>query len=47
MALKEFVLDNYSDIKESMYIQASAGTGKTFNITGIVKKLIDEKIKLE
>lgn len=47
MALKEFILDNYSDITESMYIQASAGTGKTYNITGIVKKLIDKKIKLE
>ena len=47
MALKEFILDNYSDITESMYIQASAGTGKTYNITGIVKKLLDEKIKLE
>lgn len=47
MALKEFVLDNYSDITESMYIQASAGTGKTYNITGIVKKLIDKKIRLE
>jgi len=47
MALKEFILDNYSDITESMYIQASAGTGKTYNITGIVKKLIDENIELE
>ena len=47
MALKEFNLDNYSDITESMYIQASAGTGKTYNITGIVKKLIDKKVRLE
>ena len=47
MALKEFNLDNYSDITKSMYIQASAGTGKTYNITGIVKKLIDKRVRLE
>ena len=45
--MEEFKLDNYSDISKSMYIKASAGTGKTYNITGIVTQLIDKNVKLE
>ena len=43
MELKEFNLDEYKEIKDpsalrkSMFIQASAGTGKTYTITGIIK----------
>ena len=44
--MKAFNLNDYSDIRESMYIQASAGTGKTFTITGIIEKLIKQNIKL-
>ena len=44
---EEFKLEEYSDIKQSMYIEASAGTGKTYTITGIVSKLVKEKIPLE
>ena len=45
--LTPFHLNNYNDIKTSMYIEASAGTGKTHNITGIVEKLINSNIPLE
>ncbi len=44
MELQEFKLENYSDFKRSMFIQASAGTGKTYTITGILQKLLDKKI---
>ena len=47
MELKNFNLDEYTDIHKSMFIEASAGTGKTHNITGIIKKLTDNGIKLE
>ena len=47
MALEEFKLDNYTDFKRSMYIEASAGTGKTYTITGIIQKLIDADVDLE
>lgn len=47
MALQEFSLKDYSDIKKSMYIQASAGTGKTYTITGIIQKLLENNIDLE
>jgi exodeoxyribonuclease V beta subunit len=47
MGLQEFNLDNYTDLKKSMYIEASAGTGKTYTITGIIQKLIDAKVELE
>lgn len=45
--LTVFDLDNYTDFKTSMYIEASAGTGKTYNITGMVKKFVDSGIPLE
>ena len=44
MELQEFKLENYSDFKRSMFIQASAGTGKTYTITGILQKLLANKI---
>ena len=44
---QKFDLDNYSDFKKSMYIEASAGTGKTYTITKIIEKLIEEKVDLE
>ena len=53
MELKEFNLDEYKEIKDpsalrkSMFIQASAGTGKTYTITGIIKKLVKENFDLE
>ena len=47
MELDEFDLKNYSDYKRSMFIQASAGTGKTYTITKIIEKLIDAKVDLE
>ena len=47
MGLQEFHLDDYSDLKRSMYIEASAGTGKTYTITGIIQKLIAAKVDLE
>lgn len=47
MALEEFKLANYTDFKRSMYIEASAGTGKTYTITGIIQKLIDANVDLE
>ena len=46
MELKEFNLDTYKDFKSSMFIQASAGTGKTYTITGIIEKLINAGINL-
>ena len=40
--------DFSSSDRKSMFIEASAGTGKTFTITGIVEKLVTEaKIPLE
>lgn len=53
MDFTEFDLEKYktisnpSELKKSMFIQASAGTGKTYTITGIIKKLVKEKIDLE
>lgn len=47
MELQEFNLKDYTDLKRSMYIEASAGTGKTYTITGIIQKLIDAKVELE
>lgn len=47
MGLQQFDLENYTDFKKSMYIEASAGTGKTYTITGIIQKLIDAEIDLE
>ncbi len=47
MELQEFNLKDYTDLKRSMYIEASAGTGKTYTITGIIQKLIDAKVDLE
>lgn len=53
MELTEFNLDKYkeikdlSELKKSMFIQASAGTGKTYTITGIIKKLVKEKFDLQ
>lgn len=47
MALQEFNLKDYSDLKKSMYIEASAGTGKTYTITGIIQKLIDADVDLK
>ncbi len=53
MERKEFNLKEYQkitdpvELKKSMFIEASAGTGKTYTITGIIQKLIKEKIDLE
>ena len=47
MGLQEFKLENYTDFKKSMYIEASAGTGKTYTITGIIQKLIKADVDLE
>ncbi len=53
MERKEFNLKEYQkindpiELRKSMFIEASAGTGKTYTITGIIQKLIDEKIDLE
>ena len=47
MGLQQFDLENYTDFKKSMYIEASAGTGKTYTITGIIQKLVDAKVELE
>ena len=43
---KVFNIQNFRS-KQNYVIEASAGTGKTYNITGIVKKLIDKNVKLE
>ena len=53
MERKEFNLKEYqkitdpAELRKSMFIEASAGTGKTYTITGIIQKLIEEKINLE
>ncbi len=53
MNAREFDLEEYkkikdpAELKKSMNIEASAGTGKTFTITGIIEKLIAEKFKLK
>lgn len=47
MGLQQFDLENYTDLKKSMYIEASAGTGKTYTITGIIQKLINANVELE
>ena len=53
MDFTEFDLEKYkeikdlSELKKSMFIQASAGTGKTYTITGIIKKLVKESVDLE
>ncbi|MCR4713785.1 MAG: UvrD-helicase domain-containing protein [Treponemataceae bacterium] len=44
--IKDFKLENF-EFNKSMYIEASAGTGKTFTIKEIVKKLVEHKIPLE
>ena len=47
--LDYYMSDSYKQKEnESMYIEASAGTGKTFTITGIVKTLVEKRgIKLD
>ncbi len=45
--MKEFDSNNIEDIKTSMYIEASAGTGKTYTITKLIQKLLSDGIKLE
>ena len=53
MELKEFNLKEYqkitdpAELRKSMFIEASAGTGKTYTITGIIEKLTDSGIKLD
>ena len=53
MKLEPFNLEEYKKItdpeklKQSMFIQASAGTGKTYTITGIIKKLVKSNFDLE
>ena len=42
-----FDLKNYTDTRSSMYIEASAGTGKTYTITGIVSKLLSQDLPLD
>lgn len=44
---KYFKIEDISELKKSMFIEASAGTGKTYTITGIIKKLIEEGFDLE
>jgi len=44
--IADFKLENF-EFNKSMYIEASAGTGKTFTIKEIVKKLVEHKIPLE
>ena len=42
--LDYYMSDSYKQKEnESMYIEASAGTGKTFTITGIVKTLVEKR----
>ena len=42
--LKDYMSDEYvPKANESMFIQASAGTGKTFTITGIVETLVKKR----
>ena len=43
----EFDSNNIEDIKTSMFIEASAGTGKTYTITKIIQKLLSQGIKLD
>lgn len=45
--MEEFDSNNIEDINTSMFIEASAGTGKTYTITKIVQKLLSQGIKLE
>ena len=44
--MTEFNSNNIEDIKTSMFIEASAGTGKTYTITKIIQKLLSQGIKL-
>ena len=47
MAVKEnFDLTKYTDIKTSMYIEASAGTGKTFTITELSQDSLGKTFRL-
>ena len=45
--MKEFDSNHIEDIKTSMFIEASAGTGKTYTITKLIKKLLSQGIKLD
>lgn len=45
--MTEFNSNNIEDIKTSMFIEASAGTGKTYTITKIIQKLLSQGIKLD
>lgn len=45
--MTEFDSNHIEDIKTSMFIEASAGTGKTYTITKIIKKLLSQGIKLD
>lgn len=50
--LEDFNIDDYkrktlSELKRPMFIEASAGTGKTYTITKIIKKLADENVDLK
>ena len=45
--MTEFDSNNIEDIKTSMFIEASAGTGKTYTITKIIQKLLSQGIKLD
>ena len=45
--MEEFDSNNIEDINTSMFIEASAGTGKTYTITKIIKKLLSQGIKLD
>lgn len=51
MELEDFNIEEYkkktlAELKRPMFIEASAGTGKTYTITKIIKKLSDEKVDL-
>ena len=47
-ALDEFDIEKFNaQERTSMFIQASAGTGKTYTIKKIVRKLVESKIPLE
>ena len=45
--MKEFDSNNIEDINTSMFIEASAGTGKTYTITRIIQKLLSQGTKLD
>lgn len=45
MSREEFTIDNFN-IGDNLFIKASAGTGKTYNIELLVDKMINEGLKL-